>query len=118
MPLGQRRTHVPPERRLRIRDPRGDLLVCAENMLPKVEAGNIRAPAALARMGDVSKDGGEVMQRVSPAPDRLRSRLELAHGVIVQRGEGRVPGAPRPSPCSSSQLDAWSKSRLPGASSA
>jgi len=68
MPLGQRIAHVPPERGRGIRDPRGELVVGAGDVLPKVEARNVRAPAALARAGDASEDGGEVEQRVSPAP--------------------------------------------------
>ena len=45
MPLGQRIAHVPPEGRRRIRDLGGKLLVGTGDVLPKVKAGNVRAPA-------------------------------------------------------------------------
>ena len=45
MPLGQRIAHMPPEGRRRIRDLGGELLVGAGDVLPKVKAGNVRAPA-------------------------------------------------------------------------
>ena len=38
---------MPPKRRPRFRDLRGELLVGAGDILPKVKAGNIRAPASL-----------------------------------------------------------------------
>ena len=44
MPLGQRIAHVLlPKRRLSIRDLTGELLVGTEDVLPKVEAGKLRA---------------------------------------------------------------------------
>jgi hypothetical protein len=45
LPLGQRLAHMRPERRLRIRDLLGELLVGAGDGLPEVEAGKVRAPA-------------------------------------------------------------------------
>ena len=45
MPLGQRIAHMAPERRLRIRDLRGELAVGTGDLLPKVKAGKVRAPA-------------------------------------------------------------------------
>jgi len=65
---------MPPKGRRRIGDLGGELLVGALDVLPKVKAGNVCAPAALARVGGVSEDRGEVEQRVSPAPDRLGRR--------------------------------------------
>jgi hypothetical protein len=47
LPLGQRLAHMAPKRRRRIRDPCGELLVGTGDVLPKVEAGDIRAPASL-----------------------------------------------------------------------
>src|SRR5215216_1865224 len=79
-----------PKRRLGRSDPLDELLVRALHVPPKVKAGNVYAPATLARAGDVSEDGREVEQRVPPAPDRLGRRLELTHGVIVHGGEDRV----------------------------
>ena len=64
MPLGQRVAHVPPEGRRRIRDLGGELLVGTGDVLPKVEAGKIRAPASLACVGDATEDAGEVAQAV------------------------------------------------------
>jgi hypothetical protein len=46
MRLGQRIAHVLPERRRRVRDLLGELLVSAADVLPKVKAGKIRAPAS------------------------------------------------------------------------
>jgi hypothetical protein len=48
-----------------------------------MEAGKIRAPAAFASVGDVTKDGGEVVQRAPPT-DRIRRRLELADGDVIE----------------------------------
>ena len=42
----QHLAHMPPERRRRIFDPLGELLVGATDVLPKVEAGKICAPAS------------------------------------------------------------------------
>ena len=57
-------THVPPKRRRRIRDLLDQLLVGPLDVLPKVEAGNIGAPASLARVGNIAEDAGEVAQAV------------------------------------------------------
>jgi hypothetical protein len=43
MPLGQRLARMRPERRRRIFDPLGELLVGAADVLPKVVAGKLRA---------------------------------------------------------------------------
>jgi hypothetical protein len=73
IPLGQRSAHMTPERRLRIRDLRGELLVGAGDVLPKVKAGNVRAPASLAGVGDLTEDVQRtprlalaVLERVEP----------------------------------------------------
>jgi hypothetical protein len=60
MPLGQRLAHVGPERRRRFRHLRGELLVGTGDVLPKVKAGNVRAPTLPACMGDLTTDAGEV----------------------------------------------------------
>jgi hypothetical protein len=55
--MGQNRiTQMSPERRLCMRDPLCERIVGARDGLPEVEAGKIRAPAALASVGDVTKD--------------------------------------------------------------
>jgi hypothetical protein len=80
---------MPPERRLRIRDPLGELLVSAADVLPKVRAGKIRAPATFACVRDLTKDAGEVAQGVLPALESVRRRLELTGQnlvLIVTRG--------------------------------
>jgi hypothetical protein len=46
---------MPPKRRLGLSDPLDEGLVCTGDVLPKVKAGNVCAPAALARAGDVSE---------------------------------------------------------------
>jgi hypothetical protein len=68
-----------PERRRRLRDLRGELLVGALDVLPKVKAGNVCAPAAVERVG-------EVEQRVSLAPDRFgrRSPRKLLRAVVAR----------------------------------
>ena len=90
MPLGQCLAHMAPERRRRIRDPGDELLVGAGDVLPKVKAGNVRAPALPACIGDVTKDAGVLAQPVPPALERLGRRMELAAGDVVEGGEGLV----------------------------
>ena len=77
----QRIAHMPPEGRPRIRDLRGELLVGAGDALPKVKAGNIRAPASPACIGDVTKDAGELAQTVPPALERLGRRISSRTGT-------------------------------------
>ena len=86
MLLGQRLAHMAPNPRRRIRDPPGELLVGALDFLPKVKAGNVCAPAALTRAGDVSEDGREVGQPVSPALDNLggHSPRKLLRAVVAR----------------------------------
>jgi len=69
-------------------------------------------------MGDATEDAGEYVQRVSPAPDRLGRRLKLAHGQVIQGGEGRVQVLVDRRLALLHRSMPWSKSRLPGASSA
>ena len=92
MLLGQRLAHMAPNPRRRIRDPPGELLVGALDFLPKVKAGNVCAPAALARVGDVSEDRGEVEQRVSPAPDRFGRRSPRKPSAPSALGCSEGPG--------------------------
>jgi len=49
MPLGQRIAHMHPEGRLSLSDSLDELLVCTGDVLLKMKAGNLCAPAALAR---------------------------------------------------------------------
>jgi hypothetical protein len=63
--LGQRIAHMRPERRRRVRDLRGELLVGTGDVLPKVEAGNIGAPALPASVGHVTEDARKLRQGVS-----------------------------------------------------
>jgi hypothetical protein len=86
----QRLPHVPPERRRRIRDLLGELVVGVSEVVPKVEAGDIRAPALPARVGHVTEDAGEGAQAVFPALERPGRQVGLAHGEVVQGGEGVV----------------------------
>jgi hypothetical protein len=51
MPLGQRIADMPPKRRRRIRDLGRELIVGAGDVLPKVKAGNVSAPAFPASAG-------------------------------------------------------------------
>jgi hypothetical protein len=118
MPLGQRIAYMAPEGRPGIRNLCGELPVGAGDVLPKMKARNICAPASLACLGDPTEDGGEVVRRVSPAPDRLGRRFELAHGVLVQGGESRVQVLLDRRLALLHSSMRWSKSRLPGASSA
>ena len=60
MPLGERIAHMAPEGCRGIRDLGGELLVGAGDGFPKVVAGDIRAPASLACVGDVTEDAGEL----------------------------------------------------------
>ena len=69
---------------------RGEVLVGAAEVLPKVEARKIRTPASLARIGGVAEDGGELPQPIPAALERLSRRLKLAHGYVIQGGEGLV----------------------------
>jgi hypothetical protein len=84
---------MPPERRLRIRDPLGELLVSAADVLPKVRAGKIRAPATFACVRDLTKDAGEVAQGVLPALEsvRLGTVRKTTALLRVLEVEGREP---------------------------
>jgi hypothetical protein len=51
--------HMPPKWRRSISDLRGELPTVTGYVLPKVEAGKIRAPASFAGVGNLTKDAGE-----------------------------------------------------------
>jgi hypothetical protein len=48
MPLGERIAHMPPERRLRIRDLRGELLVGAGDVLPTAPSSSPKRRASFS----------------------------------------------------------------------
>ena len=77
MLLGQRISHMAPERRRRIRDPSGELLVGAGDACPKVKAGNSVPQPSLAGVGNLTKDAGEAAQAVLPTLECIRRRHEL-----------------------------------------
>jgi hypothetical protein len=104
MPLGQRIAHMRPEGAGASAICAASLLVEAEDVLFQVEAGKIRAPAFLARIGDV---------RVRPATKTIWSRsLETGDasqeegfedplhtaGFLLRRDS---PAGPRPTNCAS-----------------
>ncbi len=74
MPVGQRIADMAPERGRRIRNLRGELVVGAGDVLPKVEAGDICPPALPARVSDVTEDAGELAK----ASRRRSSALAVA----------------------------------------
>jgi hypothetical protein len=79
MALGQRVVPMAPKRRPSICDPRSELLVGAADVLPKVVLRKAGPPAALACVGDVTKDVREVAQAVPLARERLGCRVPLAY---------------------------------------
>ena len=74
MPVGQRIADMAPERGRRIRNLRGELVLGAGDVLPKVEAGDICPPALPARVSDVTEDAGELAK----ASRRRSSALAVA----------------------------------------
>jgi hypothetical protein len=95
-----------PERRRRLRDLRGELLVGALDVLPKVKAGNVCAPAAVERVGDVSEDeeksnsGCSLLPIASAAARRASSYAPsslAARAEYLEAAAGRHP--PRGYPC-------------------
>ena len=75
MPLGERIAHMAPEGRLRLRDPFDEVVVGPGDVLPKVESGDVHAPAAFACLSNATEDAGEFVQRVPPTPRSLRPSL-------------------------------------------
>ena len=60
-----------------------------------MKAGNIRAPASLAGVGNLTKDAGEAAQAVLPTLECIRRRHELTGQNLVlidERGDcGSAP---------------------------
>jgi hypothetical protein len=86
MPLGERnRAHAAKTAPAHPRSA-GELLVRAGDVLPEVKAGNISAPASLPRVREPTDDAGELVQGLSPAPDRLgrRSPRKLLRAVVAR----------------------------------
>ena len=78
---------MPPERRRRVFNLLDELHAGAGDGLPEMEAGKIRVPASLPRVGDVTKDAGEAAQAVLSTLERLGGRIELSDGHGLERGE-------------------------------
>jgi hypothetical protein len=87
--------HMPPKWRRSISALRGELPTVTGYVLPKVEAGKIRAPASFAGVGNLTKDAGEAAQAVLPTLKGLRRRHELTGQNLVlidERGDcGSAP---------------------------
>ena len=76
--------YVAPDGRWRVRDLGGELVVGTGDVVPKVEGGYIRTPAAFAGLGDVTEDAREAApgrpsdNRGPPTSHGARRPLNLA----------------------------------------
>ena len=93
---------MPPERRQRIRDLRGELLAGAGNVLPKVKAGKIRTPAArpalvghvLDACGTLVTGTGEYLVHALTRDAERTGKLGLVGARLVRGEQGAAEVAP------------------------
>jgi len=85
MPLGQRIAHMHPEGRLSLSDSLDELLVCTGDVLSQVKRGECPRSSLPVRARPHG-NAGELVQRVSPAPDRFgrRSPRKLLRAVVAR----------------------------------
>ena len=84
----QRFSHVAPERRRPICDPPRELVVRAGDIVPKVEAGKIRAPASLPKVVSPIPKFSVYSSVTSPIPTPLAQLLQGASECLATREHG------------------------------